>query len=76
MKEIEIANELLAHPKNFAEFIFIFGGKDKVKKKLPDFCFQSLFSLEELEGNSSEVKEKKQRLWKELKNWKGHTSLV
>lgn len=36
----------------------------------PLVSFLQLYSLEELEGNSMEVKNRKRKLWEQLKNWK------
>ena len=86
VKEEKILDELFEKVDLFAQFVCIFGGKDFVQEgkliqregqlfsafnssKVCSF-FQSAYSLEELEENSLAVREKKQKLWSQLKLWK------
>ena len=86
VKEDKILDELFEKTDRFAQFVCIFGGKDFVQEGRLIPCkgliisalnenancsfFQSAYSLEELEENSLIVREKKQKLWSQLKIWK------
>ena len=86
VKEEKVLDELFEKADLFAQFICIFGGTDFVQngKLIPSegqlfsafnnsktsSFFQSTYSLEELEESSLSVKEKKQKLWNQLKLWK------
>ena len=50
-----------------AEFVLVFGSKNRSYKSA---LFQTPYGLKELEGSSLEVREKKQKLWQDLKQWK------
>ncbi|MDE0091834.1 MAG: hypothetical protein OXN83_00945 [Oligoflexia bacterium] len=86
VEEERILDGLFEKTDCLAQFIFFFGGKDFVQEgklfrqegqllsafgdNIGCSFFQTASSLEELEDNSSTVKEKKQELWKQLKLWK------
>ena len=90
VKEEKILDELFEKADSFAQFVCIFGGRDFVQegklllnKEQPasalaensSCCFfQSAYSLKELEENSLSVREKKQKLWGQLKLWKSAAS--
>ena len=86
IKEEKILNELFERADDFAQFICFFGAKDFVQeayliqkegqlfsalsKDTNCSFFQTVYSLADLEENSSSVREKKQQLWDQLKLWK------
>ncbi|MCZ0932872.1 MAG: hypothetical protein OXJ52_06960 [Oligoflexia bacterium] len=86
VKEEKILDELFEKADHFAQFICFFGGKDFVQEgwlfqskgqlisALSDRTgcsfFQTAYSLEELEDSSLAVRDKKQKLWNQLKLWK------
>ena len=86
VKEEKVLDELFEKADHFAQFICFFGGKDFVQEgwliqsegqllsvlsENPSCSFfQSAYSLEELEENSLTAREKKQKLWSQLKLWK------
>ena len=90
VKEEKILEELFEKADQLAQFICFFGGKDFVQEgKLirsegrlisalneRSSCsfFQTACSLEELEGHSVSVRDKKQQLWNQLKIWKNISS--
>ena len=91
VKEEKVLDELFEKADLFAQFICIFGGTDFVQSgklllsegqlfstfnnsKSASF-FQTAYSLEDLEGKSLSIKEKKQKLWSQLKLWKKESKL-
>ena len=86
VREEKILEELFEKADSFAQFVFIIGGKNFVQagkltqskgqlvsalgNKTHCSFFQSACSLEELEGSSPAVREKKQQLWNQLQLWK------
>ena len=91
VKEEKILDELFEKADYFAQYVCFFGGKDFVKEgqlvenegqlksafNNNSNCsfFQTAYSLEELEENSLSVREKKQKLWSQLKLWKNISQL-
>ena len=86
IKKTEILKAFFYSEELLAKHIFFFGGEDRFKglfsfkgenfldkkslfKKKP-LSFLQLFSLEELDGNSPEIINKKQQIWTKLQKWK------
>ena len=72
IKDERVLNQLFLSQERLADFVVFFGGADLIQNKLPSppLSFFQACSLEELEGNSKEVINKKKQLWAKLINWK------